>query len=659
MIELQSKELFESHRGQKNFSEINYKQFYDQQRIAGYMFINKPDKILKITHSQPNLITFIPLHIKNDIQNYIQTNYYPIQKTFLQAVLLGKKANMPYNLKQIFINTGTIHILVIAGLHIGLIALIFFYFFQAFGITKNVSHILIIIIIILFNFIIGYKDPIVRATIMFIVFILCYIFDRDRITLNALAIAALIILLIDPLTLKNISFQLSFSAVAGIIIFTTPLNKIIDKYIKIKNKYVIYFKDIFVVSIALQIFLMPIMLIHFKQFPYISIIANLFAIPLTTLILFLTIFSYLFFHIIPFISYLLALCSNFFISLLIVILQFFNYFKPIIYPYFSLPMLCIYVIIIIIVFRKTFFHYKFVWSLPNKIIYPIIIFLTILLCLIAIYPYYSLSNSNKNDSFEMNIFNISGNSVLIKSPNNKYILFNCGYKNDMEKHIAPFLIRNKILIIDSLFLSDFSKKCCQGFFYLPNQIKINKIYLSKYQSSYFRQDRINEIINQNQISINSLQAGNELIIEQIHFLILNPNDNINFNIKNKNLNSINQELIIQIKYKTNTILLVPVLSTNVEKYLIQTYNKNLKAEVFSLQNYYENDPYFTPLLNLIQPQYIIVNKKFSDANKGNKYIFKQQLQNQSIESYFLNENGAIKIIFDGNLNIKTSYQDKQ
>ena len=482
-------------KGPANFGEFDYKKYYKQLNINGTLFIYNYNQIKKITPLKKDSLQYIILSIRNDIKKYIKEYYYPVQNSFLNAVLIGDKAKIPDLIKEIFIQSGTYHLLAISGLHVGLITLIFLTIFINCRIPRKESFLLILIFIIIYNLIIGYKAPILRSSIMFIAIIFCYLFDRDRNYLNSLSLAALVILLVNPLALATISFQMSFLATAGIIIYTHVFNKKINELINIKNKCFHFFKNIFIVSFSAQIFIFPVLMFNFKQFAYISFLTNLAAIPLTGIILFLSLFAYFFYHLIPWLCLILSKVSNLFIALMIYIQNFFSKVPPLKFETFNYKLLLIYLSILFLLSKKLFIKKEIPFISNNKIKYPF----TFILIILFISGFIFNADPDSSMNLELLFFNIKGKSILIKTPLNKYILIDSGYEDDIKKHILPFLKRNKIGQIDYLLLSNITRSRSQGIPFLLNEIPVKNYIDSGYSSEEFRYKRIMEIINQKKI----------------------------------------------------------------------------------------------------------------------------------------------------------------
>jgi competence protein ComEC len=182
------------------------------------------------------------------------------------------------------------HILAVSGLHVGIL-----YYIILFLVTKGNTRrrltltqaSIIIGFIWSYAIIAGLPTSVIRAGIMFTFLLVGKSLNKSNNTYNSISLAAIIILLIDPTELFTVSFQLSFIAVLSII----SLYPIIAKAWEPKNKIIDYCWQIVTVSLAAQLGVLGLSIFYFHTFPSYFLIANLFAIPLSGLVLILSITS--------------------------------------------------------------------------------------------------------------------------------------------------------------------------------------------------------------------------------------------------------------------------------------------------------------------------------------------------------------------------------
>lgn len=200
-----------------------------------------------------------------------KTIIYPKLVGFLKAVTLGEKSDLNKKNKDIFIKTGTAHILVISGLHIGIIILLCLKILEIINLSYRKKYIFTLFIITTFLFLVGFTPSIMRAYIMGAIYLISKLcFEKADIE-KSYWLSVIIILIYNPLYILDIGFQMSFVSLFGIIY--------LYKWFKTKNRYL----NIFILSLSIQLCLAPLQIYYFKTFPILSFLINIPAIFLGTI----------------------------------------------------------------------------------------------------------------------------------------------------------------------------------------------------------------------------------------------------------------------------------------------------------------------------------------------------------------------------------------
>ncbi|MFQ6065657.1 MAG: ComEC/Rec2 family competence protein [bacterium] len=202
----------------------------------------------------------------------------------LKAIMLGDKDSLPAVVKDKFLKTGTGHILVVSGLHVGLVLFILFVFFRTLGFSFKLTSLLAVPFLAYYAVLTGLRPPVLRATLMAGVGLACLLINRDISPLVILSLAALFILILSPLSLFTASFQLSFIAVGGIIYLTPQLE---ERF----KKMPLWLRRSLAITLAAQLSVLPLLAFYFHRIPFIGLLTNLLIAPLVTIILALGFFS--------------------------------------------------------------------------------------------------------------------------------------------------------------------------------------------------------------------------------------------------------------------------------------------------------------------------------------------------------------------------------
>jgi len=210
--------------------------------------------------------------------------FKPVEIAFLKALLLGQRQDISFDIYENYKKAGAVHILAISGLHIGILLFLLYFILRPllyFKHGKIIQSILIIFILWGFAIIAGLSASVVRAVTMFSLFVIAKGLNRQTVSLNTLALSAFILLVIKPGFCFDVGFQLSYAAVAAIVI----IKPVLDSWKLLKNPIANFFLDLLKVSVAAQLGVLPLSLFYFHQFPGLFFITNLIIIPCLMLVL--------------------------------------------------------------------------------------------------------------------------------------------------------------------------------------------------------------------------------------------------------------------------------------------------------------------------------------------------------------------------------------
>ncbi|MFN4122206.1 MAG: ComEC/Rec2 family competence protein [Flavobacteriales bacterium] len=196
------------------------------------------------------------------------------------ALLLGKRSEISKDLMSAFSGAGTVHILAVSGLHVGMLYGVLVFLLGFLKPSKWLFFILVISVLWTYAFITGLSPSVLRATVMFSFIGLGNLVSRKAHVINSLAASAFFLLLFNPNLLYKVGFQLSYLAVLGIVCLQPYFARLWEP----RNKVLNYSWQLITVSVAAQLVTAPIGMLYFHQFPNYFILANLFAIPLAFLI---------------------------------------------------------------------------------------------------------------------------------------------------------------------------------------------------------------------------------------------------------------------------------------------------------------------------------------------------------------------------------------
>lgn len=235
----------------------------------------------------------------------------------VSALVLGRKDLMQAEQRQYFTSAGVAHILAVSGMHVSILFLALdklLFFIKPRGGGLWCKQILLMLLLWCYAFLTGLSASVLRAVLMCNVSGLGLCFKRRSNSWNTLAFTAFVLLLVNPYYLRDTSFQLSYLAVASILLLMPQaeyyLGMISGKAVygsqkNIRDKLVATYRDTFLLSLAAQLGTAPISIYYFNQFPRYFLLGNLLLVPLTAL-LFYACFAFIVLSPLPWLSRIIA-----------------------------------------------------------------------------------------------------------------------------------------------------------------------------------------------------------------------------------------------------------------------------------------------------------------------------------------------------------------
>ena len=216
------------------------------------------------------------------------------------AMTLGDKSQLTKELRDTYAVSGASHILALSGLHLGII-----YTLLSLLLSRRrwqvISQVVIIVCIWLFVFLVGMSASVVRSAVMITVYALLSLGHRDKMSVNTLAFAAIVMLLFNPKSLFDVGFQLSFMAVLAILLFYPLFESVWSQQFLFGHRLFRWLWTTLAVSCAAQIGVAPLIAYYYGRFSCYFLLTNLVVVPAATLILYLSLLVLL----IPSLAYLL------------------------------------------------------------------------------------------------------------------------------------------------------------------------------------------------------------------------------------------------------------------------------------------------------------------------------------------------------------------
>ena len=268
--------------------DFSYRAYLERQDI--YTVIYFPTSIDKLDENQVGWFWLLLDKLRQRASKTIYALLPQPESSLLEGILLGNDNNLPDSVKLAYQATGTAHIIAISGFNMTVLAGFFLTIFSR-PFNRYRATWITLLILIVYTLFVGSSPSVVRALIMAVIAYSGRLFGRKGGGLNALGLAAAVMLAIHPKLLWDASFQLSFGATFGLIVFAGPFGEELQKLIETRfseetaARLAGPVNDNLLMSLAAQVTTLPIVALQFKRFSLTSLLANPLVLPVQQIIL--------------------------------------------------------------------------------------------------------------------------------------------------------------------------------------------------------------------------------------------------------------------------------------------------------------------------------------------------------------------------------------
>jgi competence protein ComEC len=666
----------------QNPGGFDYKRYLNRQGIFVSGSVANRSDIILLRRNSAGTLTFFIESFRDRLRQIITQHAGSPSREILTAMTLGDSGQVPIETRDIFAKTGTSHILAISGLHIGIVASAGF--FLIFWLMKSSEYLMLrfnlfiaaslgaFVLVVFYAFIAGMGTTVLRATIMAGAVLAALLVGRQRDLYNTLFLAALIVLMISPESLFHISFQLSFSAVFGILYIVPKFSEIplpsplsATHFLQTAARRFFIF---ILVSSAATISTLPIIAFYFNRVSFITLIANCIAVPvlgfLTLALVMLFIFSSLF-------STSLAGCFVKFagvaadaaVGALSGLARLEWSSMAVVRPSI-LEIILYYILIYLIVqaispdtknnLRRLWTHHR---GLLKIMLVLILMFLTIDVA------YYHLKDRFSRD---MNITAIDvgqGSSTLVQFPRGITMLIDGGGFHDSSfdmgmSVIAPFLYAKRIRKIDIVVLTHPHPDHLQGLIHIVKNFHVREVWSTGLKADHDLYRFWEKALSESRIPVkhfSSLSPAETVSGAQIEFIWPHPPE-YPTDRYGSNDETNDASLVFKITYRQNSFLFTGDISDQVEALLIAD-NRNLKSDILFVPHHGSVHSSSSDFIRAVSCRWAIVSAGRKNIFRHPHPLVLSRYASLGVDIYRTDQHGAIFIATDGrNVTIKPRVQ---
>jgi competence protein ComEC len=650
----------------KNPGAFDYVRYLKSRGIAATSGIYKNKNIIYVKKGYKKGAFYYIQKLKETVNDFIYSNGFSVNKHVVSALLFGGKKQINKYVHELFIDTGTAHILAISGLHMGVVAL-FFYYLSIFFFKRNtkftlkyniikLSYMVTLVFLILYSFLVGMRVSSIRAVIMIGVYILSILFDRAQNTLRTMFVAAFLILLIYPASLSDVSFMLSFSAVFAILYFYPKLNLRFDRFFEKKSDS--YFRKrtsllsiakypllAFTLSFVINLIILPIILYSFNHISLSAPLINAIIIPIYSIFIIPLNFVIFFFSLLlPVAGTAVLHINEYMIHLSIVLLKFLDrYLNYSFYTVTPTP-------------AEIALYYGFIFSIFKIKEKRFKAFASVFILLLVFSGFYHKLKPIKNDALEINFIDVSqSESFLIKFPNGENMLIDGGglFKSSRfnigRDVVAKFLWKNKIKKVNYIVSTHPHPDHIRGLFFIAANFNPDRIFIGRYEydSKFYKNfvRRFNDKIEYVDENNKSLLIG-DAAIEFINY---------DYNGPLKNHTGINRSsLVVMLKYNDKKVLFTADIDNDTEDYLLSK-DIDLKSDILKIAHHGSQSSTSERFLKAVSPEYAIISVGYNNYFRLPSASTINLLKDNDIKIYRTDRDGMITAVLANNKINMTTY----
>ena len=267
----------------RNPGVVDLNEYYQRQGFVGKM--NARSGI--VTHEDGRgslLMRAVVMPVRRHFIDVIGHHFAATNRSLLAGLLLGEKGTLPEETREAFQSAGIMHVLAVSGLHVGILVGVCLLLLTVLGIRNLTGFFVLAAVTFLYVGITGFTASATRAGIMSITLSLGLFTQRRYEPLNGLCIAGLMLLLLSPMSLFDVGFQLSFAAALAIVLFQPAIR---GRFGRLTDRHALdnWLISPISVTAAASIGTMPLIAFYFYRLPILSFIANLLVVPLVGLAL--------------------------------------------------------------------------------------------------------------------------------------------------------------------------------------------------------------------------------------------------------------------------------------------------------------------------------------------------------------------------------------
>lgn len=630
-----------------NPGEFNYQRYLARRGIVTTMTV-KPGEVEKLGGIDSCLMRFT-LVLRDKIMQVTRETLSPVHAAMLNGMMFGSRGEIPRDLQEAFSESGLAHLLCVSGLHVGLVLGGLLMLLRMLGVSVSGMPFIATPVLFFYAAMTGFGPAVLRAAVMALLLLWAHCLGRERDWPTTLAVAALVVLAVNPLQIYEAGFQLSFTATWGILYLGPWLQKKMEPL-----PLPVCIKSVLWVTVAAQLGTLPVIINNFNVVSLASVLTNIVALPLAGIILFMGFLAGFCGLVVP----VAASAVNAGTGILLGVYEWivilvrdvpgaFRYMAP--WPWWAVILWYLGLVAVV--------EWPRVKQLHSSLNMHKFIALVIALLLALL-----IWTGAGSDRLEVHFIDVGqGDSILVRLPGGKDMLVDAGgWPGDFDGEpgvgdyvVVPYLKRLGINRLEAVLITHFHEDHAGGVQAVIKSFDVHRLIIPRLDPETASDSNVKAVLTKarlEKIPVNCAGSGDKLRLDRkVNILFLGPRKDLYAGSRSDYNNN---SLVLMLDYKETEILLTGDIEKEMQSWLVQQGNL-VPVEVLKVPHH--GSRFSSPdFFKQVHPGVAVIC--VGERNRFNFPSWKivSQLKDLGTRVYRTDRDGAVIISSDGNsLTIKT------
>ncbi|HAR35678.1 MAG TPA: DNA internalization-related competence protein ComEC/Rec2 [Acidobacteria bacterium] len=611
----------------RNFFPDFMPRYLRSQKIQARAFCKSPLLIKKLNENNHSIAGFfsglrrkLQRGIERDFPGKDEFNLSP-EGAVLEALLLGADGRLDQRTDRQFQKTGLYHLLAISGAHVAVVTFLFYSLLSLLIIRKRTIYLVLLAALVFYALLVEGQPSVFRAVIMASVFLLGKLIFADTNPLNTLALSALVLLLLNPFSLEDVGFQLTFLASLSLILLYEPIRRFLPS-LPLK------LSELMALSLAAVAGTMPVIISNFHRVTFASLFLNLPEAPLMGLVMG-TGYVYLGLNsLLPPAGHLLSYPLKYLVRLFNWISTWLEPLSSLSYRLPSPPVLVVigfYLFLLLLLLRPRFRWQKLLTASGLAVFFFIMI----------TYPFRPASRGLAVTFLDVG----QGDSTVVEFPDRRVMVIDAGgfLQSDFdpgESLVSPFLWHRGYKKIDYLVCSHFHPDHAGGLPALAQNFRVKEFWYPEEGGGGELEQQINRALSR-RVRKRPLRPGIFQETADYRVEVVYPDREADVLFRPGN----DLSAVLRLDIGQQSFLFPADITATVEEYLVQSRPEKLKANVLKIPHHGSRSSSSEIFLQAVAPDWAVIT-----CGRNNVYGFPDRQVLERLEAAGI---GILRIDRDG------------